>query len=81
MQGGLKAVVWTDTLQIMLMLAGVTWVLVLGTIKLGGPGNVLELNNKSGRLEFFKYVVILAFIESYILFQHISMLKINNTIL
>lgn len=51
--GGLKAVVWTDTLQTMLMLAGVIWVLVLGTIKLGGPRNVLQLNEESGRLEFF----------------------------
>ncbi|XP_054261819.1 sodium-coupled monocarboxylate transporter 1-like isoform X3 [Macrosteles quadrilineatus] len=50
--GGLKAVVWTDTLQTILMLAGVVVVLVMGTWHLGGPGVVWERNRLSGRLEF-----------------------------
>ncbi|XP_046666668.1 sodium-coupled monocarboxylate transporter 1-like [Homalodisca vitripennis] len=55
--GGLKAVVWTDTLQTILMLLGVVVVLVMGTIRVGGPGVVWERNDFSGRLEFLKYAV------------------------
>lgn len=51
--GGLKAVVWTDTLQTILMTGGVMFVMILGTIYVGGPGVVLEKSSESGRLEFF----------------------------
>ncbi|CAH0402025.1 unnamed protein product [Chilo suppressalis] len=51
--GGLKAVVWTDTLQTMIMYLGVIFVLAYGTWRLGGVGNVFELNKKGDRLEFF----------------------------
>ncbi|KAG7313328.1 hypothetical protein JYU34_000439 [Plutella xylostella] len=51
--GGLKAVVWTDTLQIVLMYFGVIFVLVYGTWKIGGVAKVIELNEKGDRLEFF----------------------------
>lgn len=56
-QGGLKAVVWTDTLQTILMMAGVVCVLVIGTVKLGGPSVVFERNLQTGRLDFLKYAV------------------------
>ncbi|KAJ9585535.1 hypothetical protein L9F63_002652, partial [Diploptera punctata] len=51
--GGLKAVVWTDTLQTFLMFGGVIIVMVLGTMKVGGPGVVWERSKQSDRLEFF----------------------------
>ncbi|XP_028033040.1 sodium-coupled monocarboxylate transporter 1-like isoform X1 [Bombyx mandarina] len=51
--GGIKAVVWTDTLQTVLMYFGVVFVLVYGTWRLGGIGNVIDLNKKGDRLEFF----------------------------
>ncbi|KAI5641345.1 sodium:solute symporter family domain-containing protein [Phthorimaea operculella] len=51
--GGLKAVVWTDTLQTVLMYFGVLFVLAYGTWRLGGIGNVIEINRKGDRLEFF----------------------------
>lgn len=54
LQGGIKAVVWTDTLQTMLMLLGVTTVSILGTYEVGGIKNVWERNSESGRIEFFK---------------------------
>ncbi|GLH02838.1 Uncharacterized protein GBIM_08801 [Gryllus bimaculatus] len=53
--GGLKAVVWTDTLQTILMTGGVVLVLILGTIFVGGPQVVLERSMESGRLEFLNF--------------------------
>ncbi|PSN30897.1 hypothetical protein C0J52_26632 [Blattella germanica] len=52
-EGGLKAVVWTDTLQTILMFGGVIVVMILGTMKVGGIGVVWELSKESERLEFF----------------------------
>ncbi|CAH1647597.1 unnamed protein product [Spodoptera littoralis] len=51
--GGLKAVVWTDTLQTVLMYFGVIFVLAYGTWRLGGISNVISINEKGDRLEFF----------------------------
>ncbi|KAL4717724.1 hypothetical protein ACJJTC_000873 [Scirpophaga incertulas] len=51
--GGLKAVVWTDTLQTVLMYFGVVFVLAYGTWRLGGVENVFAINGKGERLEFF----------------------------
>lgn len=53
-QGGLKAVVWTDTLQTVLMYFGVIFVLAYGTWRLGGIENVIDINKKGDRLDFFK---------------------------
>lgn len=55
-QGGLKAVVWTDTLQTVLMYFGVIFVLAYGTWRLGGISNVIDINKKGDRLDFFKWV-------------------------
>ncbi|XP_023726534.1 sodium-coupled monocarboxylate transporter 1 isoform X2 [Cryptotermes secundus] len=60
MLGGLKAVVWTDTLQTFIMFGGVIIVMILGTINVGGPGVVWERSQQSDRLEFFKTILILA---------------------
>lgn len=54
LKGGLKAVVWTDTLQTILMFGGVIFVMVYGTIKVGGPSVVMERTISGDRLEFFK---------------------------
>ncbi|XP_053624569.1 sodium-coupled monocarboxylate transporter 1-like [Plodia interpunctella] len=51
--GGLKAVVWTDTLQTILMYFGVIFVLFYGTWRLGGVKEVLRINNEGDRLDFF----------------------------
>ncbi|KAG8232979.1 hypothetical protein J437_LFUL012626 [Ladona fulva] len=52
-QGGIKAVVWTDTFQTFSMLAGVILVSVLGTIKAGGISEVYRKSYESGRIEIF----------------------------
>lgn len=51
--GGIKAVVWTDVLQILLMICGLLIVTIKGFILTGGPNAVFETVNKHGLLEFF----------------------------
>lgn len=53
-QGGVRAVVYTDVLQTLLMFGGVLVVVVLCCIDLGGIGQVLDIARRGGRLEFFK---------------------------
>lgn len=52
--GGLKAVVWTDTLQFILMICAVCCVIVLGLRTTGGIVNVWNTAERGGRLIFFK---------------------------
>lgn len=52
--GGLKAVVWTDTLQFVLMVGAVCCVIVLGLNSTGGIVNVWNTADRGGRLIFFK---------------------------
>ncbi|TKR96411.1 hypothetical protein L596_010428 [Steinernema carpocapsae] len=49
--GGLKAVVWTDTLQAGVMYAGIGFIVIKGTIDCGGVGRVFEVVEASGRIE------------------------------
>lgn len=56
LQGGLKAVVWTDVFQSVIMLAGLVIVAVSGSIEVGGLQKVWEINQKHGRVHFFEYV-------------------------
>lgn len=52
--GGLKAVVWTDTLQFLVTLGTLLSVLIMGTYSVGGIGVILEKARAGDRLEFFK---------------------------
>ncbi|KAL1481938.1 hypothetical protein MTO96_015252 [Rhipicephalus appendiculatus] len=51
--GGIKAVVWTDVLQVLLMIFGLLIVLIKGFMMIGEPSAVFEAVNKEGLLEFF----------------------------
>ncbi|XP_043249568.1 sodium-coupled monocarboxylate transporter 1-like isoform X3 [Colletes gigas] len=51
--GGLKAVVWTDAIQTIVMFGGVMVVATLGTMRIGGIERVWERNRDTGRIEFF----------------------------
>ncbi|XP_032776975.2 sodium-coupled monocarboxylate transporter 1 [Daphnia magna] len=51
--GGIKAVVWTDTLQIFVMYGSFITVLVKGINDAGGLGTVWQRNLDSSRVEFF----------------------------
>lgn len=49
--GGIKAVVWTDVIQIVLMYGTLTLIVVKGTISAGGLMAVIRRNFESGRFE------------------------------
>lgn len=52
--GGLKAVMWTDTLQFLLMMFACIPVIYLGLQSTGGFMNVWKSAERGGRLIFFK---------------------------
>ncbi|XP_045364157.2 sodium/iodide cotransporter isoform X3 [Camelus bactrianus] len=49
-QGGMKAVIWTDVFQVLVMLTGFWVILVRGTMLMGGPEQVLELAKNHSRI-------------------------------
>lgn len=51
--GGLKAVVWTDTIQTLVMFAALIAVIIMGTISVGGIDEVWARSDQGGRLDFF----------------------------
>ncbi|OWF49523.1 Sodium-coupled monocarboxylate transporter 1 [Mizuhopecten yessoensis] len=52
MMGGMKAVVWTDVFQFLVMIAGITVVLVKGIIGSGGLLQVWQTCSEQGRVQF-----------------------------
>lgn len=50
----MKAVVWTDTIQTVVMFGALIVVVVMGTISIGGFAEVWRINDEGERLEFFK---------------------------
>lgn len=50
----MKAVMWTDTFQVVMMFAGLIAILVKGSIDHGGFGNIWSYLYDSQRVEFFK---------------------------
>lgn len=51
--GGMKAVLWTDVLQSVLMFLALLSVIIKGSIDMGGFQEVLNTAEKGGRLNFF----------------------------
>lgn len=51
--GGIKAVIWTDAFQMVIMFAGMLAVIVKGIIDVGGVGNLFDINSDGERLNFF----------------------------
>ena len=50
-QGGMKAVLMTDTLQLLIMIAGCLVMVIAGTFSAGGPSEIYKANKLSGRLD------------------------------
>ncbi|XP_078468667.1 sodium/iodide cotransporter-like isoform X2 [Lampetra planeri] len=50
--GGMKAVVWTDAFQVMVMLAGFWAVLIQGTMEVGGISTAISRVNNGSRINF-----------------------------
>ncbi|XP_071543629.1 sodium-coupled monocarboxylate transporter 1-like isoform X2 [Panulirus ornatus] len=53
MQGGVKAVVYTDVIQTLLMLGGVVVVAVYSCIQVGGLQTMWDISYQGGRIQFF----------------------------
>ncbi|KAK6963818.1 sodium-coupled monocarboxylate transporter 1 [Biomphalaria glabrata] len=53
--GGLKAVIWTDVFQTLVMLAGMMAVLIKGFMVSGGGESVWNINYQGMRIEFFNF--------------------------
>ncbi|XP_045709323.1 sodium/iodide cotransporter [Phyllostomus hastatus] len=53
--GGMKAVIWTDVFQVVVMLAGFWAVLARGTALAGGPRQVLELARNHSRINVLDF--------------------------
>ncbi|XP_067329721.1 sodium/iodide cotransporter [Anolis sagrei] len=48
--GGMKAVIWTDVFQVLVMLSGFVAILIRGTILVGGPKRVLDIAYNGSRV-------------------------------
>ncbi|KAK3782992.1 hypothetical protein RRG08_058051 [Elysia crispata] len=53
--GGIRAVIWTDVFQGLVMLAGIFAILIQGTVEVGSPKKVWDVANAGGRLNFFNF--------------------------
>lgn len=53
-QGGLKAVIWTDVLQMLIMLSGFVAVIARGAVVQGGLTRIWQDAKDGGRLEAFE---------------------------
>ncbi|XP_078590971.1 sodium-coupled monocarboxylate transporter 2-like [Branchiostoma floridae x Branchiostoma japonicum] len=53
--GGMKAVMWTDTFQVVVMVTGFLAVIIQGSIEAGGLGRVWEIASQGHRLEIFNF--------------------------
>ena len=51
-QGGMRAVIWTDTFQILVSLIGVLVLLIKSVIVVGGLGVAWESALRTGRIKF-----------------------------
>jgi solute carrier family 5 (sodium-coupled monocarboxylate transporter), member 8/12 len=49
--GGIKAVIWTDVIQIFLMYGTLFLIVIKGTLNVGGFSKVLDINMEKGRIE------------------------------
>ncbi len=54
-QGGMKAVVWTDTLQAAVLLGSYLGVVIYGNAEAGHIHTVFDLNYQTDRIELFKF--------------------------
>lgn len=52
----MKAVIWTDTIQVFIMYASMIAVIAKGHFDVGGSEAVWRKNMDSGRVEFIEYI-------------------------
>ena len=52
---GMKAVMWTDTVQAVCMFGSFLIIVLVGTAAVGGAGEVWDRNYQAGRIEIFNF--------------------------
>ena len=50
----MKAVLWTDTIQMIIMFGAMLAIIIKGSLDVGGFGSVWSTAEEGGRIEFFK---------------------------
>ena len=50
----MKAVIWTDTFQMVIILLGVVALVIKGSLDTGGISRVWQINLDGGRIDFSK---------------------------
>ena len=53
--GGIRAVIWTDVFQVIVMFSALILVITKGTVDIGGFNALIEINRAGGRLELFNF--------------------------
>ncbi|ELT89215.1 hypothetical protein CAPTEDRAFT_91387 [Capitella teleta] len=53
--GGMKAVIWTDVFQTVIMLSGMLAIIIQGCIEVGGFEKVWKIASDGGRINFFNF--------------------------
>ena len=53
--GGLRAVIWTDLFQALVMFTSLFFIIIKGVIDVDGFGNLWRINSDGGRLNFFDF--------------------------
>ena len=54
----MKATVWNDFLQMVVIIAGLFCIIIIGTLRLGGIKRVWEINEEGGRIILNEYVTL-----------------------
>ncbi|XP_033731569.1 sodium-coupled monocarboxylate transporter 1-like [Pecten maximus] len=52
--GGLKAVIWVDAFQFLIMMSGILVIIVKGVLEVGGFGEMWKINQEWNRVNFWK---------------------------
>ena len=52
----MKAVMWTDVVQICFMVIGIVAVIIKGSVDHGGFSNIWSIMSDGDRIQFWKYV-------------------------
>lgn len=52
----MKAVMWTDTFQMMVIIFGGIIVIIKGTVEVGGLSTAWDIAKRGDRIKFFEYV-------------------------
>ncbi|GFY76824.1 sodium-coupled monocarboxylate transporter 2 [Trichonephila inaurata madagascariensis] len=62
--GGMRAVLWTDLFQSLIMLSAASAVCIKGTLDVGGLSEVLRIAEEGQRIQFFEYKRVLYFFSN-----------------